>query len=49
MAIFLIISRHSAENCPLNNEKMKAMTLALPDKLGDWRRNTESRELEHGL
>jgi hypothetical protein len=34
MAIFLIISRHSAENCPLNNEKMKSMTLALPDKLG---------------
>jgi hypothetical protein len=34
MAIFLIISRHSAENCPLNNEQMKAMTLALPDKLG---------------
>ena len=33
MAIFLIISRHSAENCPLNNEKMKAMTLELPDKL----------------
>jgi len=34
MPIFLIISRHSAENCPLNNEKMKAMTLALPVKLG---------------
>ena len=34
MPIFLIISRHSAENCPLNNEKMKAMTLALPAKLG---------------
>ena len=34
MPTFLIISRHSPENCPLNNEKMKAMTLALPDKLG---------------
>jgi hypothetical protein len=34
MPIFLIISRHSAENCPLNNEKMKKMTLELPDKLG---------------
>ena len=33
MPTFLIISRHSAENCPLNNEKMKAMTLALPAKL----------------
>jgi hypothetical protein len=33
MPIFLIISRHSAENCPLNNERMKAMTLALPAKL----------------
>jgi hypothetical protein len=31
--IFLIISRHSAENCPLNNEKMKNMTLELPAKL----------------
>ena len=34
MAIFLIISRHSAENCPLNNEKVKVITLELPDKLG---------------
>ena len=33
MPTFLIVSRHSAENCPLNNEKMKAMTLALPAKL----------------
>jgi hypothetical protein len=33
MPTFLIISRHSPENCPLNNEKMKAMTLELPDKL----------------
>jgi hypothetical protein len=33
MPIFLIISRHSAEICPLNNEKMKAMTLELPAKL----------------
>ncbi|MGD0159617.1 MAG: hypothetical protein ABSB89_04900 [Candidatus Bathyarchaeia archaeon] len=33
MPIFLIISRHSAENCPLNNEKMKNMTLELPAKL----------------
>jgi hypothetical protein len=33
MPIFLIISRHSAENCPLNNEKMKTMTLELPAKL----------------
>jgi hypothetical protein len=34
MPTFLIISRYSPENCPLNNEKMKAMTLELPDKLG---------------
>jgi len=34
MPTFLMISRHSPENCPLNNEKMKAMTLELPDKLG---------------
>ena len=33
MPTFLIISRHSAENCPLNNEKMRKMTLELPDKL----------------
>jgi hypothetical protein len=33
MPTFLIISRHSPENCPLNNEKMRAMTLELPDKL----------------
>ena len=34
MAIFLIVSRHSPENCPMNNEKMKKITLELPDKLG---------------
>jgi hypothetical protein len=34
MPTFLIISRHSPENCPINNEKMKKMTLELPDKLG---------------
>jgi len=33
MAIFLIVSRHSPENCPLNNEKMKTITLELPEKL----------------
>jgi hypothetical protein len=34
MATFLIVSRHSPENCPINNEKMKKITLELPDKLG---------------
>ena len=33
MPTFLIISRHSPENCPMNNEKMKTMTLELPGKL----------------
>ena len=33
MATFLIISRHSPENCPINNEQMKKLTLELPDKL----------------
>ena len=35
MPLFLIVSRHSPENCPINNEKMKKMTLELPEKLGD--------------
>jgi hypothetical protein len=39
MPIFLIISRHSPENCPMNNEKM---TLELPDKLGGL-------EKKHGI
>ena len=34
--------RASAENCPLNNEKMKAMTLELPAKLG-------ALEKKHGV
>ncbi len=42
MPTFLIISRHSPENCPLNNEKMKAMTLELPDKL-------DGLEKKHGV
>ena len=40
--IFLIISRHSPENCPMNNEKMKSLTLELPDKLGGL-------EKKHGI
>jgi hypothetical protein len=42
MPIFLIVSRHSPENCPLNNEKMKKITLELPEKLGVL-------EKKHGL
>ena len=42
MPTFLIISRHSPENCPLNNEKMKKITLELPQKLGDL-------EKKHGI
>jgi hypothetical protein len=42
MPIFLIISRHSPENCPMNNEKMKRMTLELPNKLGGL-------EKKHGI
>ncbi len=34
MATFLIVSRHSPENCPINNEKMKTITLELPERLG---------------
>lgn len=42
MPTFLIISRHSPENCPINNEKMKKLTLELPEKLGEL-------EEKHGL
>ena len=42
MPTFLIISRHSPENCPINNEKMKKITLELPEKLGDL-------EKKHGI
>jgi hypothetical protein len=42
MPIFLIISRHSPENCPMNNEKMKRMALELPEKLGGL-------EKKHGI
>jgi hypothetical protein len=40
--MFLTISRHSPENCPMNNEKMKKMTLELPDKLSGL-------EKKHGI
>jgi hypothetical protein len=42
LAIFLIISRHSPENCPINNEQMKKITLELPKKLG-------TLEQKHGV
>jgi hypothetical protein len=34
MAVFLIFSRHSPENLPINNEQMKKITLELPEKFG---------------
>ena len=42
MATFLIVSRHSPENCPINNEKMKKITLELPEKL-------DALEKKHGV
>ena len=42
MPTFLIISKHSPENCPINNEKMKKLTLELPGKLGGL-------EKKHGI
>ena len=42
MATFLIVSRHSPQNCPLNNEKMKKITLELPEKL-------VAMEKKHGI
>ena len=42
MPTFLMISRHSPENCPMNNEKMKKLTLELPGKLGGL-------EKKHGI
>jgi hypothetical protein len=44
MPTFLIISRHSPENCPMNNEKMKRLTLELPDKLGGLEKKTRTQE-----
>ena len=45
MAIFLIVSRHSPENCPLNNEQMKKITLALPEKLVTLEKKHEIRRI----
>ncbi|MDQ1281565.1 MAG: hypothetical protein QG670_2830 [Thermoproteota archaeon] len=45
MSIFLIISRHTAENCPLNNEKMKFMTLELPEKLGELEKKHDVKRI----
>lgn len=42
MPTFLIVSRHSPENCPINNEKMKKLTLELPEKLNGL-------EKKHGI
>jgi hypothetical protein len=45
MPTFLIISRHSPENCPLNNEKMKKITLDLPEKLGDLEKKHDIKRI----
>jgi len=42
MTTFLIVSRHSPENCPINNEKLKTITLELPEKL-------DALETKHGI
>jgi hypothetical protein len=45
MAIFLIVSRHSPENCPINNEKTKKITLELPEKLGDLEKKHDIKRI----
>ncbi len=49
MPTFLIVSRHSPENCPMNNEKMKQITLELPEKLVGLEKSMELRGLACGL
>jgi hypothetical protein len=34
MPTFLMISKHSPENCPMNNEKAKKMSVEVAGKLG---------------
>jgi hypothetical protein len=34
MPIFLMISRHTAESCPMNNEKAKKIAIDVASKLG---------------
>ena len=45
MPTFLIISRHSPENCPINNEKMKKLTLELPEKIGKLEKKHEIKRV----
>ncbi len=33
MPAIIVFQRHSVENCPMNNEKMKKMALEITDKL----------------
>ena len=35
MPTFIMISRHSVENCPMNNEKTKKLVLDVTSKLGE--------------
>ena len=39
MPTFLMISRHSPEDYPMNNEKMKKMTLEVLAKVGELTNN----------
>ena len=49
MPTFLMISRHSPENCPINNEKMKKITLELPEKMSALEKKHAFEELALGL
>jgi len=34
MPAIIVLQRHSVENCPMNNEKMKKMALEIVEKMG---------------
>ncbi len=34
MPAIIVFQRHSVENCPMNNEKMKKMAIEIMDKMG---------------
>jgi hypothetical protein len=47
MATFLIVSKHSPENCPINNDKRIGVWTVIPEHLTVWVYEAPSSESLH--
>jgi hypothetical protein len=49
MPAIIVFQRHSVENCPMNNEKMKKMASEIMDKIGALTKKHGIKMVEVGV